>query len=836
MSSLPIDDVLPEIISGLEKSCSLVLHAPPGAGKTTCVPLHIFKQSKWLNNQRIVMLEPRRLAARAAATRMAQLLGEAVGKTVGYRTRLDTCVTESTKIEVVTEGVLTRMIQTDPELDGIGCIIFDEYHERSLNTDLGLAFTLDVQASLREDLRLVIMSATLDVDQLLILLGDVPVVSSAGRSFPVDVNYLGSVERDMVDGCVKAINKALTDEHGSVLVFLPGEREIKQVAAALSHQAVEKNVIVAPLYGSLSREEQDQAILPCVQGRRKIVLATAIAETSLTIEGVRVVIDAGLMRVSRFDNSVGMSRLETLRVSKAAAEQRCGRAGRTEPGVCYRLWSREQHKGLVAFHSAEIMSADLVPLVLELAQWGVADTDALHWVDRPPQISCDRARQLLVQLGALNSKLRITEHGQAMLRLGLHPRLAHMLLHAKKIGLGSLACDVAALLSERDIFRRRDIGADLSYRLNAMRGDQDYKKDCDKAVLHRVKQTANQLRSKLRVDEKKGGSSIGLLLSMAYPDRVAQLRSGSDGRFLLSNGKGVYVDPIDVLSQEQYIVVAHQGGRGKEPRAFLAATIDKSEILKTCVDSVIQQEVYSWADNLGAVVARSETKLGALVLSEQRITDLDREKTKQVLLDEIKQSKFELLGFGEKQQQWFARVKFITSLIDGGDLTNRLSIPWPVLNDESLINSIDDWLGPFLDGVTNLEQLGALDKDMVLANLLSWEQQQWLEELLPTHFIAPTGTRVRIDYCQEDGPVIGVRLQELFGLSQTPAVANGLIKLKLQLLSPARRPIQITRDLPGFWSGSYTDVRKEMKGRYPKHYWPEDPLTAEPTKWVKPKA
>ena len=840
MNSLPIDKVLAELVSRLENANRVILHAPPGAGKTTRVPLYLLEHAEWLGDMKIIMLEPRRLAARAAAYRMAESLGEDVGATVGYRTRLDTKVSSKTRIEVVTEGILTRMLQSDPELREVACVIFDEFHERSLHADLGLALSLDMQSALREDLRLLLMSATLDVEALKKLLGDAPVVSSSGQSFPVDIHYLGWQQHvSLVEQVAQAVNQVLCKQQGSVLVFLPGEREIRHVEEKLKCSGLQENILLYPLYGALSREDQYQAIQPCSADNRKIVLATSIAETSLTIEGVRVVIDAGFMRVAQFDSHTAMSRLHTLRVSEASAKQRCGRAGRTQPGVCYRLWSEEQQRGLVKFNNAEILSADLTSLALELAQWGVRQPAELSWVDQPPIVGFERAQQLLQQLGALNAQLQLTEHGREILSLGLHPRLAHMVLKAKKMGLGNLACDVAALLEERDIFKKkaRDVGAALSLRLAVLTGDAALGKIADASVVKRVKKVAAQLRAKLALKNKREDmDQLGVVLSFAYPDRIAKRRQGRDAQFLLNSGKGTRLDELDKLCREQYLVVANLGGHGKEPLIRLAAAINERDVLLHHEALIENQARCVWDATTMSVRCRSERKLGAIVIEGKPLGDIvNVDQVTAALIDAIYKSNLALLNFQAKHRQWLARVNLAGEMIACGKLTAPCDEAWPTMREENLLGSLTQWLAPYLDGVSSAAQLNQLDLLAILKNCLTWLQQKWLDEMFPQYYVAPTGTRVAIDYEEEDGPLIAVRLQEMFGIAQTPTVAQGALTLKLHLLSPARRPIQVTRDLAGFWQGSYNEVKKEMKGRYPKHPWPDDPMQAQATKYAKPR-
>ena len=838
MSSLSIESSLPEVVSILRDSNKLILVAPPGAGKTTRVPLCLLQEAAWLSGMKILMLEPRRLAARAAACRMSECLGEEVGLTVGYRTRLDTRVSKHTRIEVVTEGVLTRMLQQDPELRGIGCVVFDEFHERSLNADLGLTLCLDVQASLREELRILVMSATLDVERLEDVLQDAPVVSCQGQSYPVDIHYLGMAARnELVNKAVAAIQLALKST-GSILVFLPGESEIRQVERALA-KVVTQEVLVMPLYGGLSREQQNEAIRPCRSGSRKLVLASSIAETSLTIEGVRIVVDSGWTRVAHFDHHVGMSRLQTIRVSQASAVQRCGRAGRVETGECYRLWTEEQNKGLVKFHPPEILSADLTSLALELAQWGVSSPDELSWIDAPPAISFSQSRDLLTQLGALNKQSRITAHGREMLALGLHPRLAHMLIEAKSLGLANMACDIAALLEERDIFRAKgkDIGADIQYRLMALRGEYEGKDLIDSSVLKRVKQASLKLRQKLAI--KSGRYQLqecGLVLALAYPDRIGQKRFAREGQYLLSSGKGASIDVLDAMSREEYLVAASLGGQGSDPRIYLAAVIDKSDLLSTFSALIFQRKKSEWDQGKLAVLSKLETCLGSLVLQSQQLSEIaDKAQAKSLLLSAVAKSKLEFLALNQENEQWIARVSLAGRMIRSDGVQAPRGEIWPQLSYDDLLKNLSQWLGPYLDGIYSIDALKRLDMQQILNGLLSWEQQSWLDEVFPREYQAPTGSRVKIDYITEDGPVLAVRMQEVFGLADTPTVAQGRLKLKLHLLSPARRPIQVTRDLAGFWQGAYAEVKKEMKGRYPKHFWPDDPLQAEATKFAKPR-
>jgi len=657
-----------------------------------------------------------------------------------------------------------------------------------------------------------------------------------GRSYPVDIHYLGGGnKRALIIDVINAVKKALSEESGSVLVFLPGESEIRQVLAGLPVASLDENTTVLPLFGALSREAQDQAIEACSVGKRKVVLATAIAETSLTIEGVRIVIDAGLMRVARFDSNVGMSRLFTLRVSLASAEQRCGRAGRVEPGVCYRMWSAEQHKGLVKFHAAEILSADLTPMALELAQWGVHSPDELRWLDDIPRASFEKASALLRSLGALDERHRITAHGGEMLTFGLHPRLAHMVLMANKLGAGSLACEVAALLAERDIFKRHNEGpgVDLQFRLEALQGDKTYGHVLDRSTLKRVLQSAKLLKRKLPKGGQGRGVALGVLLAMAYPDRVSSGRDNHEGRLLLSSGKGARIDLLDTLAQTDFIVAAKLGGLDTEPYVHLGCAVEKDDLFHYFAERIVKSDECFWDEGGARLRARSQTRFGALTLDSKTLKVDGQPHAQDVLLTAIRESKLKLLCFSKENKQWLARLRLISTLIDAGTLQPQIENDWPSVLEDDLIASLHEWLGPYLDAITTGDQLKRLNMAPILMSMLTWQQQQWLDDILPTYYEVPTGSRIAIDYLTEDGPVLAVRLQELFGLAQTPSVAQGRLKLKLHLLSPARRPIQITRDLTGFWSGSYEMVKKEMKGRYPKHYWPDDPLNAEPTTRVK---
>ncbi len=836
MTELPIDAVLPELQRALTIHPCAVLQAPPGAGKTTRVPLALLNAA-WLQNQRIIMLEPRRLAARNAAGWMAELLGEAAGATIGYRTRMDTKVSARTRVEVVTEGVLARMLQSDAELPGVGVVIFDEFHERSIHTDLGLALCLDVQRNLRPELRVLVMSATLDAAPVAHLLNDAPLITSSGRSYPVEIHYVGAVpERDRLAVLARVVEQAVREQSGSVLVFLPGAGEIHKVSAMLRAAALPSDISVHALYGDLPRAAQEAAIQPCRAGLRKIVLATSIAETSLTIEGVRVVVDSGAMRVPRFEPRSGMTRLETVRVSRASAEQRCGRAGRLEPGVCFRLWSEGEHKALQPFSAPEIRDADLAPLVLELAQWGVRDAQLLSWLDPPPAAAQAQARDLLRRLGALDEHERITAHGKAMAQLALHPRLAHMLLRAQEWKLGGVACDLAALLNERDVFKgagsARD--GDVRTRLELLRrGAQENPAagggNVDSAALQRVTQAARQWQKDLRVAPAQAQDMhcAGLLLALAYPDRIAQRRGAEGYRYLLANGRGAFVQEGEALAKAEYLAVADVDGGECEARIYLAAPLEVSELEQACGTQLETIEQVVWNSREQAVNARRQRRYGELILKDDPLQKPDPQKVLQALLQGVRALGVAALPWTPAARNWQARVLLLRRATDAA--------AWPDVSDAALLAQFDHWLAPHLLGITRWSEVQRVDVLPALTELLDWKKRQALDEWAPTHISVPSGSRVVIDYAHGDTPVLAVRLQEMFGLSATPRIANGRVPLLLHLLSPARHPVQVTGDLASFWKNSYQDVKKDLKGRYPKHYWPDDPLQAQPTARAKPR-
>ena len=823
MDPLPIDSALPALRAALLAGPA-VLMAPPGSGKTTRVPLALLAE-RWLGGRRIVLLEPRRLAARAAAGWMARLLGEPVGATVGYRIRRDTQVGPATRIEVVTEGVLTRMLATDPGLDGVGLVVFDEFHERSLHGDLGLALTLHSRTVLRDDLRVLVMSATLDGAPVAQLLGGAPIVTAEGRVFPVETLYATPRQGVRVDAAVAAaVRGALASETGDILVFLPGAAEIRRTAERLAEPALPAGVRVHQLYGDLPPEAQEAAIAPSSAGGRKVVLATSIAETSLTIEGVRIVIDSGLARVPRFSPRTGMTRLETVRVSRASADQRRGRAGRTAPGVCRRLWAEAAVAELRPFDTPEILEADLAPLALELADAGVSDPAELEWLDPPPAAALAQARELLAELGALDRAGRITLHGRAMAKLALHPRLAHMLLRARALNLAGLASDLTALLGERDILRGVDEQADITLRLEALRRGHPR---ANPSGLRRARAEAALLRKRLGVRAEPGEpapQAAGLLLVLAYPDRVGQRRPGAPGRFLLRSGLGAYVSPADPLGLEDYVVAAELDGRPRESRIFLAAPLARADLERELGDQVVAEDIVTWDDAADAVVARRRERLGAIVLADAPLRDPDPGAVAAALLDRVARDGVGALPWRDSALRLRSRLRFL----------HRLDPRWPDVSDEALAGSLAEWLGPSLPGIRRRDELARIDLAGLLLGRLSPAQRKALDTLAPTHFEVPSGSRVPIDYGDPAAPVLSVRLQEVFGLTETPHV-GGSVPLTLHLLSPAHRPVQVTRDLASFWRTTYFDVRKDLKGRYPKHHWPDDPLVAEPTRRTRPR-
>ena len=856
---LPIDAVLDELAGTLARSNAAVLVAPPGAGKTTRVPLALL-DAPWLGGRKIIVLEPRRIAARASAEHMARSLGERAGETVGYRVRFGSKVSRATRIEVVTEGIFSRQILDDPELTGVAAVLFDEFHERSLDADLGLALARDAQTGLREDLRILVMSATLDGARIARMLGDAPVVASEGRAFAVETRYLGRkadvpLERQMAD----AVAMALRADPGSVLAFLPGAAEIRRTQTLLSERIHDATIEIVPLFGALDAAVQDRAIAPAPQGHRKAVLATSIAETSLTIEGVRIVVDSGVARVPRYEPDIGLTRLETVRASRAAVDQRRGRAGRTEPGVCYRLWDEPQTASLAPYTQPEILSADLSSLVLDLAQWGVGDPATLAFLDQPPAPALKEARSLLRELGALDGDGRITAEGNSLRALALPPRLARMIVDSHRLGGGEAAADIAAVLTERGL---GGDSVDLDVRLDQFRRDRSQRAGSARSLARRwAAQAANS--PSLLVGEGRGGRptaavlprktptpdpspqgggerresprnnkddrgaaelTTGVMLALAFPDRVA--RNRGQGSFVLANGRGAVVDPASALARAPYIAVAELTGTAAQGRILLAAPVALADIEAHFADRIETADEVSFDRGAMALRARRRRTLQAMTLSEAPLALTPSAETARVLADGLIAAGIEQLPWSKSVKQWRDRVMFLRKA--EGDA-------WPDLSDHVLAARREDWLVPILHNKTSVKDLSAGDLSEALTTLLPWELRARLEREAPTHFEAPTGTMLAIDYEAGQGPTIAVRLQELFGLTTHPSIAKGAVPLVLELLSPAHRPVQVTRDLPGFWRGSYAAVRSDLRGRYPRHPWPEDPANAMPTRRVKPR-
>ncbi len=817
-SDLPIEAALPALREALSRAPNAVLVAPPGAGKTTRVPLDLLS-APWRGDGRIVMLEPRRLAARASAARMAATLREAVGETVGHRVRMDAKVSAKTRIEVVTEGVFTRMILDDPELAGVACVIFDEAHERSLDGDLGLALALDAQGALRPDLRILVMSATIDGARVRDLLGDADLVTSEGRAFPVETKHLPRRTDARLEAEVAAaVSRALDEDPGSVLVFLPGQAEIRRTLEALSGK-VGEGVDLAPLYGALPPAEQDRAIRPAAPGRRKVVLATSIAETSLTIEGVRIVVDAGLSRVPRYEPDTGMTRLETVRVSRASADQRRGRAGRTEPGVCWRLWPEAATVGLAAFDRPEIVEADLSGLVLDLAEWGVCDPATLSFLDPPPEPAWNEAVALLKDLDALDPDGRITDEGRLLRRLPLHPRLAHMVRRGVAGGAGKLAAEIAAIVSDPGL---GGSSIDLEERVRRLRADRGPRAEDARRLAARWTSLAGRAES----DDFSGDlADCGRLLALAYPDRVAQAR-GATGAFRLANGRGGKMEAHEALARQPFLAVAEMQGAAREARILLAAPLTAADIEADFAAHVVEEDEVRFDAAASRVKARRVRRFHRVILSEKPIEKPDRALVARALMEAVRAKGLASLPWSKAAERLRHRVEYV----------RRAGLPGlPDFSEETLLATLEDWLAPHVLGRTSPADITEGDVFDGLDALVDWEARRLLDREAPTHFTAPTGSNVPIDYEVENGPAISIRVQELFGLDRHPAICDGRVALLVELLSPAHRPIQVTRDLPGFWRGSWRDVKIEMKGRYPRHVWPDDPAAAAPTTRAKPR-
>jgi ATP-dependent helicase HrpB len=806
---LPIDEALPALTAALTTRHAAVLVAPPGAGKTTRVPL-VLADEPWAKDRKILVLEPRRLAARAAAARMAVTLGQRVGDTVGLRVRFGSQVSRKTRIEVITEGIFTRLIIDDPSLEGVAAVLFDEFHERSLDADLGLALARDAQQGLRDDLKLLVMSATIDGARVAKLLGDAPVIESQGRAFPVETRYVGRNPREPIERQVAdATARALRADAGSALVFLPGQAEIRRTETLLNERVSDATVDVVTLYGALDAQTQDRAIAPSPPGRRKAVLATSIAETSLTIEGVRIVIDSGLARVPRYEPDVGLTRLETVRVSRAAADQRRGRAGRVEPGVCYRLWDEPQTASLEPYAKPEILAADLSGMLLDLAQWGATDPAKLAWLDPPPQAALAEARALLGELGAIDQAGRITDEGRKLRRLPLPPRLARMVVDAAREDA------VAAILAERGL---GGDDADLGHRLDRLQHDRSRRGEDARRMARRWADDAGGRSGDAEL-------SLGAILSLAFPDRIAKNR-GADGAFLLANGRGARIDPASALARAPFLVVAELSGSAAQGRILLAAPISTLEIATRFASQIERRDEITFDTASTSLRCRHVERLGTIVVADHPKRIATDDDTARLLAEAIVRSGLDQLPWSPSLRQWRDRVMF---------LRRTEGVEWPDLSDAALAATATDWLAPILLFKTSLDEINIAELETALSALLPWNLKRRLDAEAPTHFAAPSGSSVPIDYGAEGGPKLSIRVQELFGLDRHPSLAGGKVPLVVELLSPARRPVQVTRDLPGFWRGTYAAVKTEMRGRYPRHPWPDDPWRAPATRRAKPR-
>ncbi|MDX0693873.1 ATP-dependent helicase HrpB [Sinorhizobium medicae] len=815
LPALPVREILPDLGEALHSSRSAVLSAPPGAGKTTLVPLFLLGQP-WRGDGRIILLEPRRLAARAAAGRMAELLGEKVGETVGYRMRLDNRISGKTRIEVVTEGVFSRMILDDPELSGVAAVLFDEFHERSLDADFGLALALDVQSALRDDLRIVVMSATLDVERIAGMMGDALVLKSEGRSFPIEIRYAsrdtgGRIE----DAMVRTIAEALRSEEGSILAFLPGQAEIARTAERLAGRCGDDTAIV-PLYGNLSQKEQDAAIRPAPKGTRKIVLATSIAETSITIDGVRIVVDSGLQRLPVFEAATGITRLETVRVSKASADQRAGRAGRTEPGIAIRLWHSGQTAALAAFTPPQILATDLSGLLLDLAHWGVADPSALKFLDLPPETTLREARDLLVELGALDSSGALTSRGRKIRNLALPVRLAAMAVAAAEEGRAQEACLIAVMLTEQGLGGN---SVDIEERLRRFRSERSDRAEAARGL-------ARRMAADLGASKKpaSGAALPGTLLMHAFPDRIA-LQRGGRGRFVMANGRGAELPEIERLAAAEMLIIADLTGRAGAQRVLAAAEVTREDVEAHMPKAIVTEEQSFFDRASRQVRARRVTRLGAIIFEERPLPRPRGEAAARALADGIRQLGLAAVPFPKEVEQLRDRIGF---------LHRSIGEPWPDMSDAMLMSRLDEWFVPFQAEAGGIDGIKGRDLAEGLLSIVPFELQRDLARLAPTHFEAPTGQRHPIHYDGSE-PLLSIRVQELFGLKAHPTIGAGKLPLLLELISPGHRPIQTTRDLPGFWAGSWKDVRADMRGRYPKHPWPEDPANAMPTTRAKPR-
>ncbi|HEV7231189.1 MAG TPA: ATP-dependent helicase HrpB [Bacteroidia bacterium] len=820
---LPIYDILPEIRSTLANHNTVILQAPPGAGKSTALPLELLEEP-WLKGKRMLMLEPRRLAARAAASRMSDLLHENVGATVGYKVRFENKTTKATRIEVLTEGILTRMLQQDDALDNVGLVIFDEFHERSLHADLALALCREIQQVLREDLRILIMSATLDSGNLSSLLKGAPILNSQGRQYPVNIIYdPGDSENNIPLQVSRGIGRALREQKGDILAFLPGAGEIHRCMDILETQT--SGVKLHPLFGDLPLQKQQEALMPDRNGYRKIVLATSIAETSLTIEGIGVVVDSGYSRAPRFDPRTGLTRLETIRVTADAADQRAGRAGRLGPGVCYRLWSAGAQHQLIPHRKPEILEADLAPLVLELANWGTSNIKDMAWLTQPPSAGINLSRELLRQLDALAGD-KITPKGKEMLKLPTHPRIAHLLLEAREAKLTSLGSDIAAILEERDPLPK-EAGADLVLRIEALRKwrNKEYVA-ADRARLERIERLAESWRKIFSIQPDNNTplqEHAGKLIAMAYPERVAR-QHGPDHRYKLSNGRFAKTGQHDPLSREKWLAIASLDGGNTEGAIYLAAPLDPEDILKQAT----QQELITWDSQKGELVARTEIRFGEITVSSKPLQKIPEEARLAVLLSAAESEGLKLFSFSEETNEWLDRLRCLKKW--------RPDENWPDVSEQHLLQSMNEWLSPWLGTVKRREDFLKLDMHNILNALLPWDMKQRFDSLAPASLKVPSGSMIRLKYMPEGtAPVLAVRLQEMFGLLDTPAVNEGRNKVILHLLSPGYKPVQVTQDLQSFWKNTYPEVRKELRVRYQKHHWPEDPWTAEAVRGARKK-
>jgi len=806
-TNLPICDVLNELQNSLAQNTTVILSAPPGAGKSTLVPLALLEEA-WLNNQKIIMLEPRRLAAKTVATRMAELLGEQVGETVGYRIRFESRVSSKTKIEVVTEGILTRMLQHDNSLEGVGIVIFDEFHERSIFADVALALCRDAQQVLREDLRILVMSATLNLEELKNLL-QAPVVESLGKQYPVDLIYTEQPDIFMLaDAAAFTVNRALSEQKGDVLVFLPGEGEIRKCEEILQRTS---GIEIHPLYGNLPPHQQMAAIMPSKSGTRKVVIATSIAETSLTIEGIKVVVDSGYGRVQKFDARSGLSKLETIQISKDSADQRAGRAGRLSPGVCYRMWTKPMHAKLAEHRTPEIVEADLASFVLDMAMWGVQNINSLTWLTPPPLHHIVTAKELLEELNALENG-KITEHGKKMQALPCHPRVAHMMLIALENDKVHLAADIAALLEERDPLGKES-GIDINLRIEALRRERARKSVGRK--FSRIAKIAEQYRSMFMCDENNSPVDpyeTGVLLVHAYPERIACARPGNNAQFQLSGGNLAQAHHQDDLAHEPWLAIANLDARDGMGKIFLASSLNPKDLMPL----LKEKEIIQWNSKKGALVAVREMRLGNIVLKSTPLPKPDQEKIQQVICEAIKKDGAHLLDWNKEVTQFQNRILSLKKWNSEQE--------WPDVSTEYLLSIAEEWLMPYLVNIKSNDDLKKLNLHDILFHFLDYTKQQELNKMAPAKMEVPSGSHITLEYfASASAPVMAVRIQEVFGLAETPKVNNNKISLLMHLLSPAYKPVQITGDVKSFWENTYFEVRKELKPRYPKHAWPDDP-------------